>query len=133
LRSEDDDHLWEPFNAEVLARHDIQISPDELEELADGWSGDSESDGEGGIDLEKHMSKPNHAEDIQQMKWKNVRDAILPEPDNMTEVDYVCKESIREKFKATGLQVIVKMATIELTPEKPDFPMGGWHVSFLDR
>ncbi|KAF2634557.1 hypothetical protein P280DRAFT_364462, partial [Massarina eburnea CBS 473.64] len=26
------------------------------------------------------------------------------------------------------LQIIFKMATIELTPEKPEFPTGGWHV-----
>lgn len=58
---------------------------------------------------------------------------MLPEPDDESEIDYVCRESIREKFKDSGLQVIVKMATIELTPEKPDFPMGGWHVSSLAR
>jgi len=81
--------------------------------------------------LEKLINKLNHAEDIQQLKWKHVRDPILPEPDDVTEVDYLCRESLRETFKATGLQVIVKMATIQLTPEKPEFPMGGWHVSFL--
>lgn len=68
---------------------------------------------------------------MREIKWINIRDPLLPEPDDETEVDYACKESIREKFKNTGLQVIVKMATIELTPEKPDFPMGSWHVSSL--
>lgn len=34
--------------------------------------------------------------------------------------------SLRERFK--DLQVIVKMASIELTPDKPTFPAGGWHV-----
>jgi hypothetical protein len=33
------------------------------------------------------------------------------------------------KFRETGLQVIVKMVSIELTPDKPDFPTGSWHVS----
>lgn len=28
-----------------------------------------------------------------------------------------------------GLQVIVKLTSIELTPEKPEFPAGSWHVS----
>lgn len=28
----------------------------------------------------------------------------------------------------TTLQVIVKIASIELTPEKPEFPGGSWHV-----
>lgn len=66
---------------------------------------------------------------MRELKWNNTRDPVLPEPDNDAEVDYLCRESIRQRFKDSGLQVIVKMATIELTPEKPDFPMGGWHVS----
>jgi hypothetical protein len=28
----------------------------------------------------------------------------------------------------TGLQVIVKLANIELTPEKPEYDGGSWHV-----
>jgi Protein of unknown function (DUF4246) len=33
-----------------------------------------------------------------------------------------------KRFAATGLQVIVKLATIELTPEKPSYGGGAWHV-----
>jgi Protein of unknown function (DUF4246) len=33
-----------------------------------------------------------------------------------------------EQFHASGLQVIVKLATIELTPEKPSYNGGTWHV-----
>ncbi|KAI1335695.1 hypothetical protein F5Y15DRAFT_408961 [Xylariaceae sp. FL0016] len=33
-----------------------------------------------------------------------------------------------DRFRESGLQVIIKMASIELTPQKPDFPVGGWHV-----
>lgn len=66
---------------------------------------------------------------MRDFKWKEIRDPVLTEPDSQEEVNYMCQESIRQKFKDSGLQVIVKMATIELTPEKPDFPMGGWHVS----
>ncbi|KAK6347382.1 hypothetical protein TWF718_005221 [Orbilia javanica] len=32
-----------------------------------------------------------------------------------------------EKFKAKGLQVIVKFASIHLTPEKPEYSGGTWH------
>lgn len=38
------------------------------------------------------------------------------------------KGGLFRKFKASGLQAIVKMASIELTPEKPEFPAGSWHV-----
>ena len=36
--------------------------------------------------------------------------------------------TLRAKFKDSGLQVIVKLASIELTPEKPLFAGGEWHV-----
>ena len=45
---------------------------------------------------------------------------------------------LRDKFRDSGLQVIVKLANIELTPEKPRYEGGSWHVegqlvgSFLD-
>ncbi|PGH14080.1 hypothetical protein AJ80_06084 [Polytolypa hystricis UAMH7299] len=91
---EEDDHLWEPFDAETRARHDAARARGDYDE----------------------------------MKWMHIREPLLPEPDDVTKVDYLCKESLRETFKATGLQIIVKMATIELTPEKPEFPVGGWHV-----
>ena len=68
-------------------------------------------------------------ESTDKWKWGHIRDALLPEPDGDAEINYVCSESIAQRFKETGLQVIVKMARIELTPEKPDFPVGGWHVS----
>lgn len=61
-------------------------------------------------------------------KWKEIRDVILPEPLGFQPVTYTTEHKLSEKFKETGLQVIVKMATIELTPEKPDFPVGGWHI-----
>lgn len=35
---------------------------------------------------------------------------------------------LASKFKDSGLQIIVKMTSIELTPEKPELPPGGWRV-----
>jgi hypothetical protein len=65
----------------------------------------------------------------QRLKWEEIRDPILLGPSDFEPVTYEVKQSLHERFKDTGLQVIVKMASIELTPEKPDFPAGGWHVS----
>lgn len=62
-------------------------------------------------------------------KWKKIREPIFLQPDEYTDVDYAAAETLREKFKDSGLQVIVKMASIELTPEKPEFATGSWHVS----
>ncbi|KAM0261009.1 hypothetical protein ACHAQJ_002444 [Trichoderma viride] len=61
-------------------------------------------------------------------EWKEDREAILPEPNEFAEIDYSSKRRLCEKFKEHGLQIIVKLASIELTPEKPHFPMGSWHV-----
>jgi hypothetical protein len=36
--------------------------------------------------------------------------------------------NLRRDFDDTGLQVIVKLATIRLTPEKPFYEGGAWHV-----
>ena len=36
--------------------------------------------------------------------------------------------SLRKDFGERGLQVIVKLANIELTPEKPTYDGGSWHV-----
>ncbi|RDW92924.1 DUF4246 domain-containing protein [Aspergillus mulundensis] len=35
---------------------------------------------------------------------------------------------LRNSFRERGLQIIVKLANIELTPEKPDYEGGSWHV-----
>lgn len=64
-------------------------------------------------------------------EWLKGREAILPEPEEFEEIDYSPKRRLRKMFKEHGLQVIVKMASIELTPEKPHFPTGSWHVSRL--
>ncbi|EYB21945.1 hypothetical protein FG05_30656 [Fusarium graminearum] len=60
--------------------------------------------------------------------WKKIREPIQPEAPEFKAWDYGTKpgESLRERFR--DIQVIVKMASIELTPDKPSFPAGGWHV-----
>ncbi|KFY99960.1 hypothetical protein V500_01229 [Pseudogymnoascus sp. VKM F-4518 (FW-2643)] len=127
--SDEDDALWEPFDAELLAQSDYELTEDDWDGIKSnrGW-GLNLAGGETDMEKPEEFKYDEEADDVQELKWKNTRDPVFPEPDNDAEVDYLCRESIRQKFKDSGLQVIVKMATIELTPEKPDFPMGGWHV-----
>jgi hypothetical protein len=68
-------------------------------------------------------------EELAEYKWRILRRPLLPEP-SFTDVDYAPRAGNRliDRFRASGLQIIVKMASIELTPEKPEFPAGGWHV-----
>lgn len=60
--------------------------------------------------------------------WEKIREPIQPEAPDFEAWDYGVKPgtALRDRFK--DLQVIVKMASIELTPDMPVFPPGGWHV-----
>ncbi|KAL3435408.1 hypothetical protein BDV09DRAFT_184994 [Aspergillus tetrazonus] len=63
-------------------------------------------------------------------EWRGNRRPKQPEPcpfqapqSNMhKQVD------LREQYRDKGLQVIVKLANIELTPEKPDYEGGAWNI-----
>jgi len=66
-------------------------------------------------------------------RWIRTRRPVQPAPPPFEESKvrtYAVnpKKALRNQFKDTGLQIIVKMASIELTPEKPEFSPGGWHV-----
>ena len=38
------------------------------------------------------------------------------------------KVNLEKEFRDRGLQVIVKLASVELTPEKPEYGGGDWHL-----
>lgn len=63
-------------------------------------------------------------------KRGRARDPVQPAVPDHDAVDYSVPpgQTLRDRYASKGLQIIVKMATIELTPEKPRFPAGGWHV-----
>ncbi|KAJ4135298.1 hypothetical protein NW768_004922 [Fusarium equiseti] len=67
-------------------------------------------------------------EERQDAYWRLIRAPVQPEAPEFKAWRYGVKpgQSLRERFK--DIQVIVKMASIELTPDKPSFPAGGWHV-----
>lgn len=85
-------------------------------------------------------------------KWRRIRSTLHPEPGVATTYenwkkgqlafdvvssyghDYIPTPhdrydvSLQDKFRDSGLQVIVKLASIELTPEKPEYAGGSWHL-----
>lgn len=63
-----------------------------------------------------------------EVAWKKIREAVQKAPPAFKPWKYGVKDGSSLKEQFDRLQVIVKMASIELTPEKPDFPEGGWHV-----
>lgn len=58
--------------------------------------------------------------------WENRR-PVVPDAPAFTAPE-VPDASARVDLRGRGLQVIVKLATIHLTPEKPEYSGGSWHV-----
>ncbi|KAI9043826.1 DUF4246 domain-containing protein [Aspergillus affinis] len=63
-------------------------------------------------------------------EWEDSTPIKLPEPGTFKPRQPDPKRTIdlRREFAEHGLQVIVKLANIELTPENPDYDGGSWHV-----
>ncbi|OGM49977.1 hypothetical protein ABOM_001243 [Aspergillus bombycis] len=66
--------------------------------------------------------------DQKYQEWQNSQQILLPEPGKFTPLNTTPEIDLWEKFHESGLQVIVKLANIELTPEKPEYEGGTWHV-----
>jgi hypothetical protein len=79
---------------------------------------------------EKTLEYDPEWDDETELKWELFRKPRIPRVPFEDNVSYTPLEHLKlsTKFKETGLQIICKLASIELTPEKPDFPAGGWHV-----
>lgn len=122
LSSDEDEHLW--TKTVTFGVRDDDDEPDETGYVrTESWSR-----------AHRHGWRKNHTSVGPRLwpdEWVQGREAILPEPREFAEIDYTPKRRLRKMFKKHGLQVIVKMASIELTPEKPHFPSGSWHVSCL--
>ncbi|MFC0842610.1 DUF4246 domain-containing protein [Streptomyces noboritoensis] len=58
--------------------------------------------------------------------WENRR-PVIPDAPAFTPPE-VPDASARVDLRGRRLQVIVKLATIHLTPDKPEYPGGSWHV-----
>jgi hypothetical protein len=68
--------------------------------------------------------------DLAEYKWEAVRQPVLASPGDYEPIDYTPKDGERlfDLFRDSGLQVMVKMVSIELTPDKPESPVSRWHV-----
>ncbi|KAH8649238.1 hypothetical protein BX600DRAFT_442500 [Xylariales sp. PMI_506] len=72
----------------------------------------------------RHKFSSQYQDEINE-KWKLLRDPVIPEHD-FEDVEYQVElvKRLVQKFRDSGLQIIVKLVSIELTPEKPEFPVG---------
>lgn len=107
--SDDIEENWIPSDKTELAHIEVELTEEELEMVC--------------------MEEVPTEEEILECKWRRLRKPRNPVPENHIS-SYLPPpgERLVNKFKDMGLQIIVKMASIELTPEKPEFPVGGWHV-----
>ncbi|KAF9524845.1 hypothetical protein CPB83DRAFT_871114 [Crepidotus variabilis] len=63
-------------------------------------------------------------------EWiRETRVVVQPEPNaSFSPQSQPAHFNLRERYSKTGLQVIVKLANIQLTPDKPQYQGGSWHV-----
>lgn len=105
--SDENHENWYPTNTQEFA--DVEIN---WEEVGSEFQYDPEWD------------------DENEKKGEMSRKPVIPEASFM-DADYapLPGERLVDKFEKSGLQIIVKMASIKFTPENPEFPLGGWHMS----
>lgn len=60
--------------------------------------------------------------------WEANRKLVYPEPNDFENEDHTLAEDLKKEYAEDGIQVIVKLANIHLTPEKPSYDGGSWHV-----
>ena len=67
-------------------------------------------------------------------EWeREYRRVVLPEPGTFEPPSYIPTDprdlvDLRKDYEGTPLQIIVKLANIHLTPQKPEYKGGKWHV-----
>ncbi|KAF9481713.1 hypothetical protein BDN70DRAFT_919662, partial [Pholiota conissans] len=81
------------------------------------------------VEYEKIEGQDPDAEDEYYSDTWDTQPVIRPEPTSpFAPLPSPPKFSLRDAYGKRGLQVIVKLANIELTPEKPEYEGGVWHV-----
>lgn len=119
-----------PLLASSLASTQMLPNRERIEDVGDGYvrkeTFDDEMDDDDDND-EDHDDSESES------------DYVLPEPieygerrradvaDNSNSMDNKSEE-IKRSFKENGMQVIVKLANIHLSPEKPSYGGGSWHI-----
>ncbi|KAJ4015533.1 hypothetical protein NW752_006993 [Fusarium irregulare] len=116
-----------PENPDDENEENWNIKPEDVPEARE----DHDIPGEDDSDYDSDYDGYYEAEDDDERQdayWRIIRSPVQPDPPRFKAWKYGInpEESLRGRFK--DIQVIVKMASIELTPEKPSFPAGGWHV-----
>lgn len=97
------------------------------------YCGEYDPDPENGPSTDGPQQESDEDEDdYDERRWEwyiNTRRVVHPEPDGpFSPLPLPPKFDLKERYARRGLQVIVKLANVELTPEKTEYEGGSWHV-----
>ena len=112
--------LWEASLTEK--NHPRRIPYDEVK-WEEGYEDIPEWDEEG--DEKEYMKLRKEYKATRKVKLPEPGEFKIPEPEPHLVTQPV---NFRTDFARRKLQVIVKLANIELTPEKPEYKGGSWHI-----
>nr|WP_323378874.1 DUF4246 domain-containing protein [Streptomyces smaragdinus] len=116
--------LWEKVLTDLRNPRPVRIKTDPY-----GWY-DSEPeypDRDAFGDDKEALKEAMDAWSTAQDEWWENRAPVIPDAPAFTPPE-VPDAAARVNLRGRDLQVIVKLATIHLTPEKPEYPGGSWHV-----
>ncbi|GGT65732.1 DUF4246 domain-containing protein [Streptomyces purpureus] len=101
----------------------LRIEPDPF-----GWyDSEPQHPDESSFSDEEAYDEAVSAYEAAQDDWWDNRRPVIPDAPDFTAPE-VPDESARVDLRGRRLQVIVKLATIHLTPDKPEYAGGSWHV-----
>ncbi|VUC23569.1 unnamed protein product [Clonostachys rosea] len=111
----------------------IPVPEDPSDENEDNWDPPSsehvdvpkkyDSEGE-----EESEEEDDYGRTPQEAEWHRIRRPIHPKPPSFQAWNYQVDEGSRLRDRYDRLQVIVKMASIEIATNQVEFPAGNWHV-----
>jgi hypothetical protein len=99
----------------------VEYDPDPNNLPADAWPKQEE-----GEDDDQYNNR--------MCEWeREYRRVVLPEPGTFEPPSYIPTDprdlvDLRKDYEGKPLQIIVKLANIHLTPQKPEYKGGKWHV-----
>lgn len=107
---------------------DVDTSLDEGTSDDDNNNDGEDNNGDGVVDDDEYDSDLD-SEDSDPWEISDSKvPAVQPEPADFPPLPVPPKFSLKEKYGDRGLQIVVKIANIELTPEQPEYEGGSWHV-----
>jgi hypothetical protein len=128
-----DEYLALPDHPE----YDSTRDDEEDQAFKDGtWKDDDEIEMDRALDWKfkriRGVQHPEPGEDFSFDEWKaglssKKRDTNYGRQTEILRHEYT-QVNLEKEFRDRGLQVIVKLASVELTPEKPEYSGGNWHL-----